>query len=150
MTPETLKKFLALSLKRNIGIVMAKQTKRDIEAILAFQLRALKIDHETQFRFHPERRWKFDFAIPKFQLGIEVQGLAAPTYSKRGKLQLGGHQSIPGIKNDLEKYDEALRLGWKVYCCEQDMVITGRALKTIQILIGQIQLQDVKQRVLAV
>lgn len=110
--------------------------KRDIEATLAFQLRAFKIDFVAQHRFHPTRRWRFDFAWPEKLFAVEVQGLAKPTYSKRGKLILGGHQSIAGIKNDLEKYDEALRRGWRVYCCEQSMVDSGRALKTIQIVLG--------------
>jgi len=125
---------------------MAVSKKKNIEAILAFQLRAFKIDFKTQFRFHPERQWRFDFCFPTHMLAVEVQGLSAPRYSKKGKLQLGGHQSIDGIKKDLEKYDEAMRLGWKVYCCEQGMVESGRALKTIEVLLGLVEMPQGKQK----
>lgn len=123
--------------------------KRDVEALLAFQLRAFKIDFKTQYKFHDERKWRFDFAFPEHRLAVEVQGITGINYSKRGKAFVGGHQSPQGVKNDLEKFDEAMRLGWRVYCCEQEMVDTGRALRTIQILLGLVKIKK-QQGVLAI
>ena len=54
-----------------------------------------------ELRFHPERRWRFDFAWPDIKLAVEIDG--------RGR-----HQTVVGVRNDCEKLNEALRLGWRV------------------------------------
>ena len=54
-----------------------------------------------EFRFHPRRLWRFDFAWPAIKLAVEIDG--------RGR-----HQSFTGFKGDLEKLNEAVRLGWRV------------------------------------
>jgi very-short-patch-repair endonuclease len=56
---------------------------------------------EREWRFHPERRWRFDFAWPNIKLAAEIDG--------RGR-----HQTVVGVRNDCEKLNEALRLGWRV------------------------------------
>jgi very-short-patch-repair endonuclease len=58
-------------------------------------------DLTREYVFHPERKWRFDFAFPSVKLAIEIQG--------RGK-----HQTIAGVRADCEKHNEALRLGWRV------------------------------------
>jgi hypothetical protein len=54
-----------------------------------------------EHRFHAERRWRFDFAWPSIKLAVEIEG--------RGR-----HQTVVGFRNDCEKYNEALRMGWRV------------------------------------
>jgi hypothetical protein len=57
--------------------------------------------------FHPTRKWRFDFAFPIVKLAIEVDG--------RGRdNELGGHQTVTGVRNDHEKQNAAIALGWKV------------------------------------
>ena len=58
-----------------------------------------------EHRFHPVRRWRFDYAWPDIMLALEVEGL-----TRDG----GRHQRIAGYTKDTEKYNEALCLGWKV------------------------------------
>lgn len=58
-------------------------------------------DLTREFRFHPERRWRFDVAFPSQRLAIEVDG--------RGR-----HQTVAGVRADCEKHNEAVRLGWRV------------------------------------
>lgn len=58
-------------------------------------------DLVREYRFHPERRWRFDFAFPSQRLGIEVDG--------RGR-----HQSVDGVRKDCEKGNAAVLLGWRV------------------------------------
>ena len=58
-------------------------------------------DLTTEYQFHPERRWRFDFAFPSVKLAIEVDG--------RGR-----HQTAKGVIADCEKANEAVRLGWRV------------------------------------
>jgi len=119
--------------------------KKQCEAELAFQLRAMKIDFKTQFMFHPERKWRFDFCFPEKYLAVEVQGITDIGFSKNGKAFIGGHQSPKGMRGDLEKFDEAMRMGWNIYLCDQAMVTSGRALQTIEILLGLAKAPGIKQ-----
>ena len=58
-------------------------------------------DLVREHRFHETRRWRFDFAFPSVRLAVEIEG--------RGR-----HQSVKGVRDDCEKYNEATRLGWRV------------------------------------
>lgn len=58
-------------------------------------------DLEREYRFHPTRKWRFDFAFPSQKLAIEIEGF-------------GRHQTVTGYMTDLEKYNEATRLGWRM------------------------------------
>ena len=58
-------------------------------------------DLEREYRFHPTRKWRFDFAFPSQKLAIEIEGF-------------GRHQTVSGYMADLEKYNEATRLGWRL------------------------------------
>lgn len=58
-------------------------------------------DLVREHRFHPGRRWKFDFAFPSVRLAVEVDG--------RGR-----HHSVDGFRKDCEKLNEAVRMGWRV------------------------------------
>ena len=107
-----------------------------VEELMAFQLKAIGIDFVSEHRFHPTRRWRFDFAIPELMLAIEVEGITFYGKNKNGSMKLGRHQTGKGIEGDLEKYDHAMRLGWNVYRCSQSMVKSGVALQTIEILIN--------------
>lgn len=64
------------------------------------------IEPETEYRFHPTRRWRFDFAFPKPMIAIEIEG---------GVWTGGRHIHPVGFEKDCEKYNEATKLGWKVY-----------------------------------
>lgn len=58
-------------------------------------------DLVREFRFHPTRLWRLDFAFPSVKLGIEIDG--------RGR-----HQTVAGVRADCEKMNEAVRLGWRI------------------------------------
>jgi very-short-patch-repair endonuclease len=79
----------------------------DIEAAFLFHLRtlapALEATTEREYRFHPRRRWRFDFAWPRQRLAVECDG---GQWAPRG----GRHNS----DRDREKLNEAARLGWRV------------------------------------
>lgn len=54
-----------------------------------------------EFRFHPVRKWRFDFAWPQIKLAIEIDG--------RGR-----HQTVVGQRSDCEKANEALKMGYRI------------------------------------
>jgi very-short-patch-repair endonuclease len=58
-------------------------------------------DLTEQHRFHPDRKWAFDFAFPSLKLAVEVDGI-------------GHHRCFRRVRQDTEKLNEAARLGWRV------------------------------------
>lgn len=56
-----------------------------------------------EFKFHDERKWRFDFAIPAHKIGIEYEGLNS---------EKSGHTTLSGYTGDTDKYREASILGW--------------------------------------
>lgn len=63
------------------------------------------IPPETEFRFHPERKWRFDFAWPEQKVAVEVDG---------GVFSGGRHTRGMGFIRDCEKLNMACEMGWKV------------------------------------
>src|SRR5690606_39740371 len=46
-----------------------------LEDALALHIRAHKLPEPVrEYRFHPERRWRFDFAWPDLRVAAEVEG----------------------------------------------------------------------------
>lgn len=60
---------------------------------------------EVEVRFHPDRKWRFDYAWPKQKVALEVEG---------GVWTGGRHTRGAGFVEDMEKYNAATRLGWRV------------------------------------
>ena len=59
----------------------------------------------TEYRFHPTRRWRFDFAWPEHKLAVEIEG---------GAWTGGRHTRGSGFVGDCDKYNAATILGWRV------------------------------------
>lgn len=60
---------------------------------------------EKEYRFHPIRRWRFDFADLDNKIGIECEG---------GAFINGRHSRGTGMVKDTEKYNQATILGWRL------------------------------------
>jgi very-short-patch-repair endonuclease len=76
-----------------------------------------------EFRFHPTRRWKIDFAWPDWRLAVEIEG---------GLYGRGRHVSIKGFKKDIEKYNTLAVMGWKLLRFLPEQVKSGEAVRTIE------------------
>jgi len=99
-----------------------------IEYNLKLQLKALKIDGWlTEYKFHPIRRWRFDFAWPTEKIAVECEG---------GVFTGGRHTRGKGFTDDCEKYNEALCLGWRVLRVTSKQVNKGQAIQWIERLIN--------------
>lgn len=59
----------------------------------------------TEHRFHEKRMWRFDLAWVDEKVAVEYEG---------GLYQRGWHQSIQRYAGDCQKYNAAVRLGWRV------------------------------------
>ena len=66
-----------------------------------------------EFKFHPTRGWRIDFADPVISLGIEVEG---------GQWAAGRHTRGSGFEEDAIKYFEAAMLGWVVVRLTDEML----------------------------
>jgi very-short-patch-repair endonuclease len=78
---------------------------------------------EAEVRFHPKRRWRFDFAWPDRKLALECDG---------GIWVGGRHGTGQGIERDCEKFSEAAIAGWRVMRVTTGMVKSGQALSLIE------------------
>lgn len=79
---------------------------------------------QTEYRFHPRRRWRFDFAFPELMIAVEVEGGTA----SYGRI---GHGRPERYESDCEKYNQAAVHGWLVLRVTTAMVRDGRALETL-------------------
>lgn len=61
---------------------------------------------ESEVKFHPLRRWRFDFADKERKIAIEIEG---------GIFSRGRHVRGKGFIADMEKYNTATSMGWRVY-----------------------------------
>lgn len=80
--------------------------KKEIEDRIANVLRLGGIKFMREYRFHPTRRWRFDFALPEHKIAIEFEGGIF--------LNKARHTSSIGYAGDVEKYREATILGWRL------------------------------------
>ena len=92
---------------------------------LLTQIRAAGLPEPVpEFRFHPERKWRFDLAYPP-PLMVAVE--------REGGIWTGGrHVRGRGYENDAVKYSEAAILGWLVVRCTAGMIRDGRALDLVR------------------
>lgn len=60
---------------------------------------------EKEYKFHPVRKWRFDYACPELKIAIEYEGL----FSAKSR-----HTTVTGFTGDCEKYNAAQIEGWIV------------------------------------
>jgi very-short-patch-repair endonuclease len=82
------------------------KTKEWISKNLWAWAQANKLELLTEHKFHPERKWRFDWAFPSHMIAIEYEGLMS---------EKSRHTTISGFTGDADKYNAAQQLGWKVF-----------------------------------
>lgn len=76
-----------------------------------------------EYRFHPMRRWRFDYALPAFRVAVEIEG---------GVWTGGRHTSSVGFLKDIEKYNTATAMGWSLLRFASGDQFSTHALSIIQ------------------
>jgi len=99
---------------RTVGITKTFEMQLEMEGLP---------EPEREYRFHPRRRWRFDFAWPERRLAAEIEG---------GTFVRGRHVRPQGYENDCEKYNEAALAGWRVLRFTGAMVRDGRAIEAVK------------------
>lgn len=106
--------------------VKGQRVQSEGEVTLARDLRALKIGFEQEYKFHAERNWRADFLITGTKILIEVEG---------GIWSGGRHTRGKGFIADMEKYNAAAVMGFKVLRFSTEQVKSGSAIKQIENLV---------------
>ncbi len=131
----------------------AKKTKTlrkaSLENIMAALIETAGLPHpQAEFRFHPKRMWRFDFAFIDYKVAVEVEGgaYANPVYCRScgarvtyvgtdGRiipLLMGGrHNFGAGYEKDVEKYNEAAIHGWLLVRMTAKLVRSKKGLEFI-------------------
>ena len=60
---------------------------------------------QPEYKFDSVRKWRFDFAIPHQRIAFEYEGIFAAK---------SRHTTISGYKGDIEKYNAAVKQGWRI------------------------------------
>lgn len=79
-----------------------------------------------EYRFHAVRKWRFDYAFPVHKIALEVEG---------GVWSGGRHVSPKGFLGDMEKYNSATIMGWRVVRTTPDNLYSADTLNMIKQLI---------------
>jgi very-short-patch-repair endonuclease len=101
---------------------MRRQPLSRGEESFALHCRVENLEPEREFRFHPERKWRLDFAWPELKIGVEVEGLSN---------KFSRHSTISGYREDCHKYNAAVLLGWRVLRYTTEMVESGQAINEV-------------------
>jgi len=97
---------------------------KKLESQLLNQILDAKLPRpKTEYLFHPERKWRFDFAWPGAMVAVEVEG---------GTWTRGRHVRPKGYAKDCYKYSEAALAGWLVIRVTGDMIRSGVAADLIK------------------
>lgn len=81
-----------------------------------------------EHRFHPIRKWRFDYAFPELKIAIECDG---------GVWTGGRHNRPTGYLKDMEKFNAAAELGWVVLKFTPQQLMTSATIDIIRSTIAQ-------------
>jgi hypothetical protein len=76
-----------------------------------------------EYRFHPTRKWRLDYAFPVQKLAVEVEG---------GVFIQGRHSRGAGMVKDMEKYNTLAVGGWRLLRVTPKQVTDGTALNLVE------------------
>lgn len=68
---------------------------------------------EKEYTFCPGRRFRFDYALPEKMIAVEVDG---------GIWKLGRHNRPQTFQRDLEKFNRASAMGWRIFRYTYEML----------------------------
>jgi very-short-patch-repair endonuclease len=97
--------------------------KNEANLLLEMHLRELRLAFVKEHKFHPQRKWRFDYWLFLDDAAVEIEG---------GIWVGGRHTSGAGYSKDLEKYREAAAMGFRVFRFSTSEVLDGTAREFLQ------------------
>lgn len=83
----------------------------------------LGVECIKEYQFYNSRKWRFDYALPKYKIALEVEG---------GIWTQGRHVRPQGFLGDMNKYNTATLLGWRVFRTTPDELLTTNTILLIK------------------
>ena len=118
--------------KRELNKAKAKR----IQASFLSRLSSADLPEATpEYRFWEGRRFRFDYAWPEHLIALEVEGglygngKNCPVCKRPSAM---GHTSVTGIRRDMEKYNEAAALGWRLVRVEPSKLESGETIELLK------------------
>lgn len=90
--------------------------KGDAMQLLLLDVRAFGVPFETEHRFAPPRRYRWDLAFPERMVAVEVDGA---TWTG------GRHTTGRGHQTDCEKRNLGTLMGWRIFTFSTSMIRDG-------------------------
>lgn len=78
---------------------------------------------QREYKFHPTRKWRLDYAWPDKFLAVEVEG---------GVWVKGRHNHPSGFLKDMDKYNQLTMYGWRLLRFTPQSLVTEESLKLIR------------------
>jgi len=104
--------------------------KREFDRAEVF-LRALEVRGlprpEREWKFDAKRRWRFDYAWAQQMIALEVEG---------GVWTGGRHTRGAGFLKDIEKYNRAAALGWRLLRVTPDKLVSFGTFEMLREIFG--------------
>lgn len=104
--------------------------KREFDRAEVF-LRALEVRGiprpEREWKFDAKRRWRFDYAWFERMVALEVEG---------GIWTGGRHTRGAGFVRDMEKYNRAAALGWRLLRVTPDKLVSFGTFEMLREILG--------------
>lgn len=107
--------------KPNLGALMKKRSPME-EKFLALWNRLDAPILVSEHRFHPKRKWRFDFAHIGARIAVELDG---------GIYSNGRHNRASGFLKDCEKLNAAAAAGWRVFRLATGMITEAAVLPIV-------------------
>jgi hypothetical protein len=82
---------------------------------------------ELEYHFYTGRRWRFDDAWPAKKIAVEIEG---------GVWVNGRHTRGQGFEDDMEKYNHAAKLGWRIFRFTPSQVGKLKAVEFMKGVLG--------------
>ena len=94
------------------------------EETFAFHCAVHKLSPTREHVFHPDRKWRIDFAWPDLKLAVEVESSV-----HRIRSRFGG---------DLDKYNALVLAGWTLLRYTRKMIETGAPILEVAAVVEQL------------
>ena len=97
--------------------------ERMIDVFCQVARKEVGVEPVKEYQFHAQRKWRFDYAFVEAKIALEVEG---------GVHTGGRHIRPKGFLGDMEKYNTAATLGWRLLRTTPDRLLSGETLKMIR------------------
>lgn len=105
--------------KKNRKITTPKPPQPTTDMFTKLCNSQLHVECIKEHRFYQPRKWRFDYAIPAYKIALEVEG---------GVWTQGRHTRPQGFLGDIEKYNTATLLGWRVFRTTPKALVSGKTI----------------------